>query len=327
MNNNYKDSIEKYIHETLGFNVYIEKLSDVYLKAIPLYLKYSDSYYLLTLDGCRFILSFNKDNVPKTALQLKKQALSILKNTGVKVIFGMEKQSSLLRKRMIQEKINFIVPGSRLYLPELLIDLKEIIPCPRYFPDFLSPSTQFLLLYHLEVEYLDSFSFKEIAEKLCYSPKTISKVAEELKAKDFCKVTGTKEKRFLFGMSRKQLWKMIEPYMQSPIYKVFYTNPTEEVSFCLAGNSALSYYTTLSLTGKTTYAIYYLKFDQIMKSKHWDFLDEVEGDERIEVWRYNPHLLNMNGHIDLLSLYLCYRDGGDDRIKLEIRELIQKKNW
>ncbi|MDR1437079.1 MAG: hypothetical protein LBI65_03060, partial [Candidatus Symbiothrix sp.] len=166
MNNNDKDIILNYIHEILGFNVYIENLPATPFKEIPLYLRSANSYYLLRFEGYRLILSFSKEEKQKTALQLKKQSQVIFKNTGMKVVFGMDKQSSLLRKRLIQEKINFIIPGSRLYLPELLIDLKEIIPRPKYFPDFLSPSAQFLLLYHLQIEQLGAFSFKEIAQKL-----------------------------------------------------------------------------------------------------------------------------------------------------------------
>jgi hypothetical protein len=327
MNNNYKELIQKYIHETLGFNVYVDKLPDTQLKEIPLYLRYTNSYYLFRIEGYRFILSFEKDKVSKTALQLKKQSQAIFKNTGIKVIFGMDKQSPLLRKRLIQEKINFIIPGGRLYLPELLIDLKEIIPRPQYFPEFLSPSTQVLLLYHLQIENLESFSFKEIAKKLNYSPKTITKAAEELMAKGFCKVKGTKEKRFLFESNRRQLWKFAEPYMQSPISKIFYTNPKYNPSFCRAGDSSLSHYSSLSLSEKPTFAVYLLLFNELMKSEYWDFLDEIEGDERIEVWKYNPSLLSRNGYIDLLSLYLCYREDDNERIKAELRELIQKKTW
>jgi DNA-binding HxlR family transcriptional regulator len=327
MNNNYKDFILKYIRETLGFNAYIENLPATPFKEIPLYLKYTNSYYLLRFEGYRLILSFSQEKTQKTALQLKKQSQVIHKNTGMKVVFGMDKQSPLLRKRLIQEKINFIIPGGRLYLPELLIDLKEIIPKPKYFPDFLSPSAQFLLLYHLQIEHLDSLSFKEIAQKLGYSPKTITQTAKELKAKDICRVSGSKEKRFSFEVSRRQLWKMAEPYMHSPVYKVFYANSKETPFFRKAGNSAFSNYSTLSFTEKTTVAIYQPRFDELLKSKYWNFLDEVEGDLQIEVWRYDPCALSLNGYVDILSLYLCYKDENEDRINAELKELIQKKVW
>jgi hypothetical protein len=324
MNSNYKDTIIKYLQDTLGFVARIEKLSDIQLKGLPLYLKYSNLYYVLELDAHKLILTFSKDKTSKTALQFKKQSQIISKYMGMKVVFAMDTQSPLLRKRLIQEKVNFIMPGSRLYLPDLLTDIKEVIVKPSVFPDLLSPSAQLLLLYHLQVDSLESFSFKEIAQKLNYAPKTITKIAAELKGKDLCKVMGTKEKRFSFDINQKQLWKIVEPQMQSPVYKTFYSNRKKDLYFYRAGASALFHYFPIYSPEKTVYAIFRPEFEAIEENKYWDFLDEIEGDTQLEVWKYNPALLSSNGYIDLLSLYLCYRDCDDERIKIEIREMIQK---
>jgi hypothetical protein len=324
MNSNYKEAIIKYLHDTLGFVAHIEKLSDIQLKELPLYLKYANLYYVLELDGHKLLLAFTKDKVSKTALQLKKQSQIISKSMRMKVIFGMDTQSPLLRKRLVQEKVNFIMPGSRLYLPELLMDIKEVASKPPIFSEQLSPSAQLLLLYHIQVDSLEPFSFKEIAQKLGYAPKTITKIATELKGKDFCKVTGTKEKRFSFEINRKQLWKIVEPHMQSPIYKTFYSNRKKDLYFYRSGASALFHYFPIYSPEKTVYAIFRPEFEAIEENKYWDFLDEIEGDIQIEVWKYNPALLSSNGYIDLLSLYLYYRDSNDERIKVEIREMIQK---
>jgi hypothetical protein len=324
MNRNYKDTLITYLHDTLGFVVRIEKPEDIQLKGLPLYLKYSNLYYILELDSHKLILAFAKDKVPKTALQFKKQSQIISKSVGMKVVFGMNLQSPLLRKRLIQERVNFIVPGSRLYLPELLTDIKEVTAKPSFFPALLSPSAQLLLLYHLQVDSVESLSFKEIAQKLRYAPKTVTQIAAELKGKDLCRVTGTKEKHFSFDMNRKQLWKIAEPLMQSPVYKTFYSYWKKDLYFYLAGASALFHYLPLYSPEKTVYAIYRPEFEAIQGNEYWDFLDEVEGDIQIEVWKYNPVLLGSNGYIDILSLYLSYRESNDDRIKVDLREMIQK---
>jgi hypothetical protein len=328
MNSNYKERIINYLEETLGFSVTLEKLPDLQLKELPLYLKQTNSYYDMELDGHKLILTFSKENTPKTALQLKKIAQILFKSTEKKIIFGMDTQSPMLRKRLIQEKVNFIIPGSRLYLPELLTDIKEVYTLPQVFPNLLSPSAQLLLLYHLSVEYLDSFSFKEIAVKLEYTPKTITKIAAELKDKDICKITGTKEKRFSFDVNRKQLWKMVEPQMQSPIYKTYYSQSRENLSFCGSGNQGLAHYIYLPvLEKKISYAVFRPEFEELKEKNFWKYLDEVEGNIEIEVWKYNPRLLSKDGYIDLLSLHLCNREHADERVKVGIRDLLLKKNW
>jgi hypothetical protein len=323
MNGNYKDTIIKYLHDTLGFVAQIEKLPDSQLKALPLYLKYSNLYYALELDGHQLILTFSKDKISKTALQFKKQSQIISKYMEMKVIFAMDTQSPLLRKRLIQEKVNFIMPGSRLYLPDLLTDIKETVVKPPVFSDLLSPSAQLLLLHHLQVDSLESFSFKEIAQKLNYAPKTITKIAAELKGKDLCTVKGTKEKQFSFE-NRKLLWKIAEPQMQSPVYKTFFFNLKKNLPFYCSGSSALSHYLPLYSSEKKVYAVFRPEFEAVEDDKYWDFLDEIEGDTQLEVWKYNPALLSRNGYVDPFSLYLCYRDRDDERIKIEIQEKIQK---
>jgi hypothetical protein len=52
-----------------------------------------------------------------------------------------------------------------------------------------------------------------------------------------------------------------------------------------------------------------------------------KSDVRIEVWKYNPRILSINGYIDPLSLYLCYREDTNERVAAEINELIHNRKW
>ena len=297
------------------------------LKNLPLYLRHTYRYYLLEMEGQSFILAENDDTISKTAGQLQKQSNAIRQYCEIPVVFVLSNPSSQLKRKMIQERINFIVPDSQIYLPELLISLKESVQKPQSFTELITPSAQLLLLYHLQVEHLEKFTFKDIAEKLGYSPKTITKIAAELKAKNLCKVEGTKEKRFKFEVERKHLWQLAEPQMQSPIAKSYYADKKGDSVFCQSGDLALSHYTFLSDTGKVCYAVYKAEFEALKEKGYWAYLDETEGDVQIDVWKYNPRLLSNNGYIDPLSLYLCYRGDDNERVDAEIKDLIEKKVW
>ncbi len=317
----------KYLQDTVGLSGTIKKVPDLLLKKLPLYLSHAYSYSLLELDEHSFLLAEDDNTMSKTASQLKKQAKTIFQYTEMPVVFVLYNQSTQMRRKMVQERISFIVPENQIYLPDLLISLKENVSQPYSFPELLTPSAQLLLLYHLQIEHLEEFSFKEIAEKLDYSPKTITKAAAELKAKKLCKITGTKEKRFAFEVERKQLWQMSELQMQSPIIKSHFTNLKDNWDFCKSGDMALAHYTFLSDTGKKMYAVYKNKFEELKENEYWEYLDETEGNVQIEVWKYNPCLLSNNGYIDPLSLYLCYREDSNERVDAEIKELINKKIW
>ena len=47
----------------------------------------------------------------------------------------------------------------------------------------------------------------------------------------------------------------------------------------------------------------------------------------IEVWRYDPDLLAKNGVIDPLSLYLSIRANDDERIQIELKDLMNSIKW
>lgn len=321
------DDVQIYLNKAVGLSVDIKKLPDARLTKLPLYLKHAYNYSLLESQGHSFILAESEDPTSRMAGQLKKQSKAIFQYLGLPVVFVMYIQSAQLKRKMIQDRINFIVPGKQIYLPELLISLQEIIRQPQPLSELITPSAQLLLLFHLQVERLDQFSFKDIAEKLNYTPKTITKIASELKAKNLCKITGTKEKRLVFEIEREQLWEMSEPQMQSPIAKSYFTNKNKDIDLCKSGDSALSHYTFLSDTGKEDYAVYKAEFEELKEKGHWGYLDGTEGEIRIEVWKYNPRLLSRNGFIDPLSLYLCYRGDGNERVEAEIKELTDKMVW
>ena len=320
-------NVLNYLQDTVGLSVIIRDMPVDLLKELPLFLRHVYHYNLLEVDGRSFVLAEDSGSTPKTAIQLKKQSQVISQHTALSVIFVLNSLNAQVRRKMIQGRDNFIVPESQIYLPELLISLKEINSKPPSFSEQLTPAAQLLLLYHLQVEHLDSFSFKEIAKKLNYSAKTITKIAVELKTKNVCKVTGAKEKRFVFDIGRKQLWQISEPFMQSPVIKSYYTNQKENVMFCKSGDMALTHYTFLSDNGKWVYAIYKSEFEELKKNDAWDYLDDVEGDMNVEVWKYDPRLLSNNGFVDSLSLYLCYREDANERVQTEIEELIHRKIW
>ena len=321
------DDVLKYLQNTLGLPGTVKKVPESLLNKLPLYLSHAYNYSLLEIEGGAFLLAEEENMNSKTAEQLKKQAKAIFHHTDLPAVFVLYNQSMQMRRNMIRNRISFIVPENQIYLPEMHLYLKENNRQIHPLSEFLTPSAQLLLLYHLQVKHLEEFSFKEIAKKLGYSPKTITKIAEELKAKKICRVTGTKEKRFSFDFGRKQLWKMSEPQMQSPVIKFYFTKLKDNWNFCKSGDTALGHYTFLSDTGKEAYAVYKIEFEGLRKKRHWEYLDETEGDIRIEVWTYNPCLLSNNGYIDPLSLYLCYRDDPNERVEAEMKELIGKKVW
>lgn len=54
--------------------------------------------------------------------------------------------------------------------------------------------------------------------------------------------------------------------------------------------------------------------------------DKEYGTCRIEVWKYDPKLLTHTGTVDKLSLFLSLKDNEDERVKIELDNLINDMN-
>ena len=111
-----KNEVQKYLQETVGLLVDVKKIPNEQLRKLPLYLGHSYRYFLLESEGQSFILAENDDTVSRTAGQLKKQSIVIRQYCEMPVVFVLNNPSAQLKRKMIQEKINFIVPESQVYV-------------------------------------------------------------------------------------------------------------------------------------------------------------------------------------------------------------------
>lgn len=96
------------------------------------------------------ILVAEKRSEEQTPAIIRKHLNLLQQKSGFEPIYFRESISAYNRKRLIENKISFIVPGNQMYLPFLGIDLREYIKKLRS-PEskIMSPSSQVVLLYSL----------------------------------------------------------------------------------------------------------------------------------------------------------------------------------
>ena len=133
------------------------------------------------------------------------------------VVFVLPVLESYNRKRLIQKQVAFIIPGKQLFIPQLLIDLRDFRqPEQRHGEKFL-PAAQCLLLFHLLKENTTGLNLKAIAEKIGYTQTTITRAARDLVEKNMINIEGTKEKKIVWQSDKKALWQKARPILQSPV--------------------------------------------------------------------------------------------------------------
>lgn len=333
--------VNKYISEILGENISIYPISKKELGNLPMYITQSYKLYNINLFNKEVVAvePYNEDEL--SILQIDKHLHLISNNLNANVILILENVLSYNRKRLIEKKISFIVPGKQMYLPELLIDLRENFSQSKSKPQDgkLMPSAQMLLIYHIVNRYnswqLENYSFKEIAKKMNYTAMAITNAVEDLKYHDLINVKGEKEKFIKFNFERNELWNIVveNNLLSNPIIKTVYTDSLPNKPFMLGSNtSALPEYSDMNPSRQKYYAIDKNTFYDWQKKGNLVNSNDREGIYAIEVWKYNPEIIveemgNELPVVDPLSLYLSLKDNRDERIEMALEQIIDKFIW
>lgn len=329
------------MEETLGIQPTVAPIAKSYMDRFPMYIHETFKLYRTNLFNTEIILAELKNEEELSIQQTEKQVQQVKNQFNQKVVVILKNVQAYNRKRLIEKGINFIVPGKQLYMPDLLIDLRESYVNPKAKPknETLLPSAQFLLIYHIihrnQQWKMEEYPFKEIAKKLGYTPMAITNAIDNLKYHELIEVEGEKEKFIRFSHERHELWNiaMERTLLANPVLKTVFVDEKPKNLFLLRCNaSALPEYTDLNPSRQEYFAIEKTVFYGLQKSNALVNPNEYEGRYALEVWKYNPLTLvdklpNDMAVVDPLSLYLSVKASRDERIEMALDQIIEKFIW
>lgn len=289
---------------------------------LPLILTEGFDFYETHLFEERVILICFQPGVESTPAQIRLQADHVGQALKARVVaFIMEKAASYNVQRMIQRRINFIIPGKQLFLPDLLMDLGRNNNVDDHAIIAEIPAAaQLMLLFHLQKETLDGKHGEDMVKILRVSPAGISRAIKWLCSHSLAKYDGGKYKVLHFLYEKKDLWEKSYPFLVSPVMRVVYTD--EFIQGTTAGQNALAEYGMLI---EANYRITAIGKSQYLAVK--TKTDPHYGENRIEVWKYAPEMMSEGGFVDKLSLYLSMRGDDDERTQKELRILLEEMKW
>jgi DNA-binding MarR family transcriptional regulator len=240
--------------------------------------------------------------------------------------------TSTTRARLVAARVPFIVPGNQLFLPMLLVDLRERMKRPVIPREAtLGSVAQLVVLAHLQGHRMDVQSLADAANRLGYSPMMLTKAKDELVAAGLCTVRPEgRSLRLAFVAEGRTLWEKALPRLSTPVARTqlvrFPTSLGAAMGFARAGVSALSNLTSLADDALVTYAS-----SKAVAAAAGSKLQRVDLEEdahaRLEVWRYAPELLSTDGCVDALSLYLSLRDTPHERVQGALSDLLEYVRW
>lgn len=310
-----------YMKEVFGLDLHITEMPKIRVNALPFYLVNTYHFWEGNLVD-RIIVFANKIAAEHfTPDQYKKQLELLERHFKNPVVFILPDLEAFIRNRLIQKRINFIVANKQVFIPGLFIDIKEYA-LKAQKKDYLTPVAQCLILYHLQKEPLNHFTYKQLANVLQYPYLTITRAVENIQALNLCTIEGTKEKTICFETGKAELWDKALAFMKSPVVKTVFTDDEIGEEFIFLSNiNALAFYTDLNDEKQMYLAVHQDTFRKLNKEGKIKNLNDYEGKYCIEIWKYTPAILAHNQYADPLSVYLEFKDNRDERIEMALKNI------
>lgn len=331
MNDRTKAKLVAYLGETLGLTAALAAFADT--GNLPLILR--DKYEIneCTVLGKKFLALVARDR-EITPAAIEKHAEWINQKTGFRSIFVFSSLAAYNRKRLIERRIPFVMPGSQMYLPDLAIDLREHIKRSRESVSRLSPACQVLVLAYLlrRINEKTELTATSLAQRFGYTKMTMSRALDELRTVLLAERSDEgKYGKYRFVLSGQELWSKVRQYLRTPVKKRVYLDEWHRGMEFQAGESALAQKTMLGHPKRAVWAITSREWKQIQESPEMRIMPEAsKGMARaeFEIWHYDPRLLAEKPCVDPLSLVLSFdREPTDERLSLAIDELTRSFPW
>lgn len=335
------NNLIKYIKKVLDETIVVNQLPENEKAKLPLYISLTYNLYQTNLFGQELVLAQPVNAYGLSVAQTEKQLKNLHKTLHKKVILVPDKIASYNRARLINKKVNFIVPGKQLFLPALLMDLREgcFTNLMTSEKQNLIPSAQVIVLFHLlnpeKIWDIEKKSFKKIAVKLNYSPMAITKAVENLKELNLITTSGEKEKYIRFKYKNVELWNTIEENKLwiSPVLKQIYVNeipPGVKTWYC--NMSALSEYSDMNRSRQNYLAVGRKIYNKLIKKNLLLNANPTEGKYCLEIWKYEPGILSEQGTaeipvVDPLSLYFSLENISDERVEMALQQIKEQYIW
>jgi hypothetical protein len=279
-----------------------------------------------------FVLAL-ETTVAKQSLSEVRTCLDKVKAlAGQPAVYITDALASYDRRRLIEHKVPFIVPGNQLYLPDLGLDLREYFRRRAPATEVLSPSAQAMLITALlRKPWQSDWQPSKDAVALGYTPMTVSRVVKELTAAGLATAYTIGRSRWLrMELPPEQAWERAKPALRTPVRRVVWVAADGVVAHRpgrIAGLSALARYSMLTEPKWPVYAMTAADWKAAMDAGVQELSEPETGAQEWQLWTYSPALMPDATTVDPLSLTLSLQENADDRVQLALDELKGQLTW
>lgn len=324
-------AVQEYLHATLGIAPKVRPWAGA--GKLPYFLQDAFEIRELKLLDRPILLAIDRQANKSALANVRAQLDKLRALAGHPVVYVTGALASYERKRLIEQKVPFIVPGNQLYLPDLGIDLREYFRQRPQSPDTaLSPATQAMLIITLlRKPWQVDWQPAEVVTELGYTPMTLSRAVKELTAAGIATLHNEgRARRLRMEHSAAETWEHAKPLLRNPVKRRVWANPIPKLKpphVRLAGLSALARFSLLTEPEWPIYALSPAQWKAATQAGVETLPEQLPGACEWQLWHYNPALVPDSATVDPLSLTLSLQDEADERVQLALGELKERFPW
>jgi len=326
-------TVVHYLQEVLGIGTTSGVRPWARADELPYFLRDAFQFSELELLGHPVVLAMGRGATKQSLSEVRTWLDKVKSLAGQPVVYVTDALASYDRRRLIEQKVPFIVPGNQLYLPDLGLDLRE------YFRQrapatqaALSPSAQAMLITALlRQPWQPDWQPSNVASALGYTPMTLSRAVKELTAAGLAEAYTVGRSRCLrMELPPEQVWERAKPALRTPVKRTVWVAASKVVahrSSRIAGLSALARHSMLAEPKWPVFAMTAAEWKAATDAGVQELPAPEAGAQEWQVWTYSPALVQDAMTVDPLSLMLSLQENADDRIQLALDELKGQLPW
>lgn len=324
-------AVHAYLHETLGIAPKVRPWAGA--GKLPYFLQEAFEVRELKLLDRQVLLAIDRRADRAGLANVRGQLAKLRQLAGMPVVYVTRTLASYERKRLIEQKVPFLVPGNQLYLPDLGIDLREYFRKPTVAAQTaLSPATQAMLIaVLLRKPWRAEWPPAEVVSELGYTPMTLSRAVKELTTAGIATLRTKGRVRWLHAeRTAAQAWEHARPLLRSPVKRRVWVLPPAKSRprpLRLAGLTALARLSMLTEPQWPTYAVGQAVWKAAAQAGLEMLPEPIPGACEWEIWHYSPALVRDGDTVDPLSLTLSLQGSQDERVQLALEELKGHFPW
>ena len=150
MKNSLQEELIRYLDAVAGDRPWLEPAKPGARAQLPIFLREKYKFLRADLFGRKLSLAIHQTEPEPSPAEYARDAEALRQVFSEDVILVLSALPSYVRNRLIQRRVPFIVPGTQMFLPMLMIDLREQYPRRAGGSKArLSSVAQVVIIYHL----------------------------------------------------------------------------------------------------------------------------------------------------------------------------------